>query len=153
MESGGISEEPTGFAAGGGIGKTSAPCPPTTPGTKINIQISGSDMAASSGVFAETVGGPSDEEGGATDDDEEGVGGTGTGTKKAKKAKKAKAPKKAKKAKKAKAPKKAKAKANKVKAAPKRKSKFALEGAPITSGDDIAWALVGFILVAILILM
>jgi hypothetical protein len=144
MESGGISEEPTGFAAGGGIGKTSAPCPPTTPGTKINIQISGSDMAASSGVFAETVGGPSDEEGGATDDDEEGVGGTGTGTKKAKKAK-------AKKAKKAKAPK--KAKANKVKAAPKRKSKFALEGAPITSGDDIAWALVGFILVAILILM
>ena len=35
--------------------------------------------------------------------------------------------------------------------APVRKSKFTLEGAPVVTGDDIAWALVGFILVALLI--
>jgi hypothetical protein len=117
-------------------------------------------MAASSGVFAETIGGPSDEEGAATGDDEETA--MGSKTKKTKAAPKKAAPKKAtpkkatpkKTAPKKTAPKKtAPKKAAPKKTAPKRKSKFALEGAPITSGDDIAWALVGFILVAILVLM
>ena len=106
-----------------------APCGPES-GTKINIQISGSDMAASSGVFAESVGG-----GGET-----GVVGKKTKTPVKKKTK---VPVKKTKAK---APAKAKAKA------PARKGKFTLEGAQVTTGDDIAWALVGFILVALLIL-
>lgn len=37
--------------------------------------------------------------------------------------------------------------------APARKSKFTIEGAPVTTGDDITWALVGFLLVALLILI
>jgi hypothetical protein len=91
-------------------------------------------MAASSGVFAESIGGGGETGGAAT-----GVVGKKTKTP----AKKTKAPAKAK----AKAPAKAKAKA------PARKGKFTLEGAQVTTGDDIAWALVGFILVALLILI
>ena len=88
-------------------------------------------MAASSGVFSETVGGEPQEE-------EAGGGGLlgglmgGGGEKPAAKAPAKKAP---------------------AKKAPARKGKFTLEGARVTTGDDVAWALVGFILVALLILI
>jgi len=138
-----VGEEPTGFSPGGG-GVAGAPCKPDS-GTKINIQISGADMSASSGVFSEVVGGP-----GAADEEGDGgmLGGVPGGG-----AKDVKAPAK-KKAAKAPAKKKdAKAPAKKATKAPARKSKFTLEGAPVVTGDDIAWALVGFILVALLILI
>jgi hypothetical protein len=122
-----------------------APCHPDS-GTKINIQISGADMSASSGVFSESIGGPS---GAAEEEDEEGGGGVlggllGGG---------AKAPAKKKDAKAATKKKDAKAPAKKATKAPARKSKFTLEGARVVTGDDIAWALVGFLLVALLILI
>lgn len=93
-------------------------------------------MAASSGVFSETVGGEPQEE-------EAGGGGLlgglmGGGNEKPV----AKAPAK-----------KAPAKKAPAKKAPARKGKFTLEGARVTTGDDVAWALVGFILVALLILI
>jgi len=110
-------------------------------------------MAASSGVFAETIGGPTrDEGGGAADEDaaDEGGGmfdgllGKKTPTKKTptKKTPTKKTPTK-----------KTPTKKTPTKKTPARKSKFTLEGAPITSGDDMAWALLGFILVALLILI
>ena len=135
--SGAMDAAPSGFTTGGGVG--SCPVPPAT---KINIQISGSDMAASSGVFAETVGGPSDDDGEGEGD----VSTTDTATKKKPAAKKPAAKKPATKKPAAKKP-------AAKKPAAKRKSKFTLEGAPVTSGDDIAWALVGFILVALLIIL
>jgi hypothetical protein len=64
----------------------------------------------------------------------------------------AKAPAKKAPAKKAPA-KKAPAKKAPAKKAPARKGKFTLEGARVTTGDDVAWSLVGFILVALLILI
>ena len=117
-----------------------SPCKPES-GTKINIQISGADMSASSGVFSETVGGAVEEE------EESGGGGIlgglmGGGDEKPAASKKAKAPAK-----------KAPAKKAPAKKAPARKGKFTLEGARVTTGDDVAWALVGFILVALLILI
>ena len=110
-------------------------------------------MAASSGVFAETIGGPTrDEGGGGADEDaaDEGGGmfdgllGKKTPTKKTptKKTPTKKTPTK-----------KTPTKKPPTKKTPARKSKFTLEGAPITSGDDMAWALLGFILVALLILI
>jgi len=97
-------------------------------------------MAASSGVFSDTVGGePQEEVGGGGL-----LGGLmGGGNEKPV----AKAP-----AKKAPA-KKAPAKKAPAKKAPARKGKFTLEGGRVTTGDDVAWALVGFILVALLILI
>ena len=135
--------EPSGFSPGGG-GVAGAPCKPDS-GTKINIQISGADMSASSGVFSDSMEGPGD----AAEPEEEAggggiLGGLG-GAKAPAKKKDAKAPAKKKDAK---AP--AKKKAAK---APARKSKFTLEGARVVTGDDIAWALVGFLLVALLILI
>jgi hypothetical protein len=104
-------------------------------------------MAASSGVFAETIGGPTRDEGGGADEgaaDEgdgmfDGLLGKKTPTKKTptKKTPTKKTP----------------TKKTPTKKTPARKSKFTLEGAPITSGDDMAWALLGFILVALLILI
>jgi hypothetical protein len=136
-----VGEEPTGFSPGGG-GVAGAPCKPDS-GTKINIQISGADMSASSGVFSEVVGGPEEEAGGG------GFGGLLGGGAKAP----AKAPAKKKDAKAPAKKKDAKAPAKKATKAPARKSKFTLEGAPVVTGDDIAWAFVGFLLVALLILI
>jgi hypothetical protein len=114
-------------------------------------------MAASSGVFAETIGGPTSDEGGgeaaegeavegdaATDDGNvEKKGGMFGGLfGKKKDAAKDKKP----------TTKKTPTKKTPTKK-PAGKSKFTLEGAAITSGDDIAWALLGFILVALLILI
>jgi len=109
-------------------------------------------MAASSGVFAESVGGPPDAGDGATgaDEDEEGAGGGGLfgglmGGKKKDSVKKTPEKKKP-------PVKKTPAKKTAAKASA-RKSKFTLEGAAVPSGDDVAWALIGFILVALLILI
>ena len=104
-------------------------------------------MAASSGVFAESVGGPPDAGDGATGaDEDEDAGGGGLfgglmGGKKKDSVKKTPEKKKKTPAKKPAAK------------APARKSKFTLEGAAVPSGDDVAWALIGFILVALLILI
>jgi len=95
-------------------------------------------MAASSGVFAETIGGPTrDEGGGAADEDAADEGGGMFDGLLGKKTPTKKTP----------------TKKTPTKKTPARKSKFTLEGAPITSGDDMAWALLGFILVALLILI
>ena len=95
-------------------------------------------MAASSGVFAETIGGPTrDEGGGGADEDAADEGGGMFDGLLGKKTPTKKTP----------------TKKTPTKKTPARKSKFTLEGAPITSGDDMAWALVGFILVALLILI
>jgi len=98
-------------------------------------------MAASSGVFAETIGGPTSDEGDGTGEEGGGI----TDSKKKTPAKKTPAKKTP--------AKKTPAKKTPAKKTPVRKSRFALEGAPIASGDDIAWALLGFILVALLILI
>jgi hypothetical protein len=105
-------------------------------------------MAASSGVFAETIGGPTrDEGGGAADEDAADEGGGMFDGLLGKKTPTKKTPTK-------KTPtKKTPTKKTPTKKTPARKSKFTLEGAPITSGDDMAWALLGFILVALLILI
>ena len=95
-------------------------------------------MAASSGVFAETIGGPTrDEGGGGADEDAADEGGGMFDGLLGKKTPTKKTP----------------TKKTPTKKTPARKSKFTLEGAPITSGDDMAWALLGFILVALLILI
>jgi hypothetical protein len=100
-------------------------------------------MAASSGVFAETIGGPTrDEGGGAADEDAADEGGGMFDGLLGKKTPTKKTPTK-----------KTPTKKTPTKKTPARKSKFTLEGAPITSGDDMAWALLGFILVALLILI
>ena len=100
-------------------------------------------MAASSGVFAETIGGPTrDEGGGGADEDAADEGGGMFDGLLGKKTPTKKTPTK-----------KTPTKKTPTKKTPARKSKFTLEGAPITSGDDMAWALLGFILVALLILI
>jgi hypothetical protein len=74
-----------GGASGGGSAGGSGPITINNPPVKVNIQISGQDMAASSGVFAEEIGVPGmtnntmggDDGGGGGGDDGGGGGGLG----------------------------------------------------------------------------
>jgi hypothetical protein len=101
----------------------------------INIQVSGQDMSASSGAFPRGAPPAAAPESAADEM------ATATGSKKPK-AKSTKA-------------KSTKAKSTKTKAPAKKggKSKFTLEGSPVSSDSRFEWSIIAFLLVAILLVL
>ena len=97
----------------------------------INIQVSGQDMAATSGAFGK--GAPAEA---SAPETAAGEMATATGSKKPKLKKKTKTPAK-----------------SKPKAKKTGKSKFTLEGSPVGNDSRFEWALIAFLLVAILIVL
>ena len=122
---------PSGFSGGGAA--DGSPIGTSFPSMNINIQVSGQDMAATSGAFGK--GAPAAEPAPETDTGEMA---TATGSKKPKLKKKTKTPAKSK---------------TKPKAKKTGKSKFTLEGSPVGSDSRFEWALIAFLLVAILIVL
>lgn len=122
---------PSGFSGGGAA--DGSPIGTSFPSMNINIQVSGQDMAATSGAFGK--GGSAAEPAPETD---AGEMATATGSKKPKLKKKTKTPAKSK---------------TKPKAKKTGKSKFTLEGSPVSNDSRFEWALIAFLLVAILLVL
>ena len=120
---------PSGFSGGGAA--DGSPIGTSFPSMNINIQVSGQDMAATSGAFGKGAAPVAESDAGEM--------ATATGSKKPKlKKKKPKTPAK-----------------TKTKTPVKKggKSKFTLEGTPVGNDSRFEWSLIAFLLVAILLVL
>ena len=120
---------PSGFSGGGAA--DGSPIGTSFPSMNINIQVSGQDMAATSGAFGKGAAPVAESDAGEM--------ATATGSKKPKlKKKKPKTPAKTK---------------TKTPVKKGRKSKFTLEGSPVGNDSRFEWSLIAFLLVAILLVL